>query len=429
MITSSRTEAGPSTTTCTSTTKFTSSIPSPSPIASISISPIVNDLLQAMQMRLTGTSVRKVLVLFQSWSALFHLLDHSYTTTAPPGGAAATAAGAHVHVRGVPAVWQHLEGLQHTHHDLVVLLEELVCLLDRVGVRARGGGGGEQGGHSEEQPPTLSSLSPAPAPAPVVTADLSWASIRQHYTALPVSVELRRPAPYPSSSSSSDTDTERVTDQEQGQDEDLPVDIAAVDLLSLAQHLLQEVHSWTHQLVVTLATHPRPVALLGVLTLDFSPPEEESQGDGEGKGGGARGDVRREGTSTYLTLNLRSEYVMRCSTCRPCRLTGPVWTRLTAVLAACSALSASCSALPYCDETRLHLTARSLIRYTSHYPFTILCLLCPVCLVFSVQHADHLGSHYLPSPPLSFPFLRHQPAQKEAPTHRDSRTRPPVVDV
>lgn len=319
----------------TANSSGTSSSSSNSSSSSTSISPIISDLLQTMQIRLSGTPVRKLLVLFQSWSALFLLLDHSYatssasststatsTSSATTTSAASTSVASGLHVRGVPELWRQLEGLQKTHGDLVVLLQEVVRLLDRQG-RAGAGAGGARGGGGEG---VETETGVEAEVSPVVTADLTLAGMRQFHTALLVSVELlHAPVPAlgsPSSSFSSSssctaqstspsrhTDTVLDTDTVTDIDTDTDTDTAAattlvraeVDLLDLTEHLLRELHSWTQQLVLALTAFPRAPALLGVLTLDFSPPEEENEGQQ------VRGEGEREGVTKCLTLNLRSE--------------------------------------------------------------------------------------------------------------------------
>lgn len=305
----------------------------------ISISPIVSDLLLAMDMNVRGTSVRKLLLTFQSWSALFLLLDRSYTTNAP----SLTAGSTGLNVRGVPALWRQLEQLQKEHTQLVALLQEVVVLLDHSReeekqgeVRGVGGGQNESG---EDLPP----------PPPRITADMSLVALRQYHPTLLAGVQLQPPSatttaiattpvqmsatptpPPPSLSSTPSTkknttqgsnvettmksSSANVKQSTGSKAEIFPETIsdtctipatptgegtlnAEVDVLSLTDHLLQEVHSWTEQLVIVLSTHPRPPALFGILTLEFSPPEEKRK----------EGEDKEVGRSACLALNLRSE--------------------------------------------------------------------------------------------------------------------------
>ena len=239
------------------------------------VSAIVIDLLQNMRMTLPVTPLRRLLNTFQSWRDLFALLDSSYSDpmcSQQPG---------EFHVKGVPEMCVQLTRSQQSHGELVSLLQEIVEVLD-----------------SSEHASTTSGMTTVTAARPNVTADLSLSDLRQYYSSLTIPVELQ-----------GDIAVDFI--QSVSIVESTTIHTIDTDLWSLVENVLKEVHVWTHSLVVMLASCTRPIPLVGVLTLDFTPPAmiDDTGTVVAGVGAGVSECESASDIVNQLTMNLRSEYV------------------------------------------------------------------------------------------------------------------------
>ena len=186
----------------------------------LSISTIIDEMLQVMKVTLRLTTVQKVYNVVSSWSDLFPLLDVSYTSccllTQSTSALSSKITGSGLYVKGVPELWNNLVDVQHKHKQLIVLLQEVIQLLDSA----------HDGASSQ-----------------------SLEELKKNNSPLLVEVDL-----LPDNSSESD-----IMQQE-------------ADVIELLDNLLHEVYEWTHDLTMLIVTHSHPEPLLGIMTLNFTPP-------------------------------------------------------------------------------------------------------------------------------------------------------------